>query len=240
MKAENSPWYSIIYYGLEFIGRYYSSYRGFVVDNDDPLNLNRVKIILPTINHLDKTGRWSYPKQSWGGNNYGSNILPSIGDMVWVEFEHGDLNFPLWGFASYGENEKPKEFDSPKKYGFKTPSGHIIIINDIEDEQSILVKHNNLKEYIELLKEKIELEASKIALGKNMDEKAILGETTKKKIEEFIDEVLKLITNYQTHTHTANDTISIQAGTSSSITSSLNNLKTTLVDILSNKVTIDK
>ena len=226
----DSAWYKLIVYGLEFIGRYYSSYRGFVVMNDDPRGLNRVKIISPTINAIDdKVGIWAYPKGNWGAKGYGVQMLPMIGDMVWVEFEYGDLEHPIWSFASYGTDEKPTEFDTPFKYGFKTPAGSIVIIDDTEGEESILVKHKDSTEYIDIVKDKITLEGVKIYLGVRGDEYAVMGETLKKKME-------TLINTLETHTHTTNTGPSgppINVG-------SMTSVKNTLQAILSDKVKLDK
>jgi len=240
----DSGWYKIVMYGLEFLGRYYSSYRGFVVDNDDPKGLNRIKIISPIIDSFDNTeGAWAYPKTNWGGKGYGFNILPQKGDMIWVEFEHGDLNYPIWSFASYGTDEKPTEFDSPNKYGFKTPAGSIIIIDDTEGVESILVKHHNELEYIKLVKEKVELEALQIYLGKDGDEKAVLGETLLNKMEQILDKIDSSHSLLIAHTHTTNTGPSgppINATGLTTVKSDLITIRGLLSQFLSNKVKLDR
>lgn len=231
MIKTDSPWYKFLIYGLERLGRYYSCYRGFVVDNEDPKKLNRVKVIIPQLDNKNTTGIWAYSKTHWGGKNYGFNIIPEISDMIWVEFEHGDIRYPIWSFASYGLGERPEEFDSPKKYGFKTPAGNIVIIDDTEDEESILVKHKNLEEYILLLKEKIELEALEIYLGKNGEEPAVMGETLKNKL----DTVLSALAS---HTHPVTSAPGVTGPPSNAAT--YTTVKGELGETLSNKVRLDK
>jgi len=226
---QDSAIYKIILYGLEFIGRYYSSYQAFVVDNDDPEKLGRVKIVIPIVDSIDKTGVWAYNKGTWGGKDYGFNLLPQNGDMVWVEFEHGDVRHPIWTFTSYGTDERPEEFDSPNKYGFKTPAGNIIIIDDTEELESILVKHSNSKEYIKLVKDKLTLEGVQIYLGVNGDEKAVMGETLKTKLE-------TLLTHLESHTHTTNVGPS---GPPINVTA-FSTLRSQLAQILSDTVKIDR
>jgi hypothetical protein len=72
--------------------RFYGVYRGIVVDNSDPENLVRLRVQVPQILG-QATTNWA-----WG-------ILPAItddinipepGTGVWVMFEGGDPNFPLW------------------------------------------------------------------------------------------------------------------------------------------------
>jgi len=240
----DSNWYKLIMYGLEFVGRYYSSYRGFVIDNDDPKGMNRIKVISPTLNSFDNVeGEWAYPKSNWGAKGYGIHLLPQKGDMVWVEFEYGDLEHPIWSFASYGLDEKPVEFDSPNKYGFKTPAGNIIIIDDTEELESILVKHNNSKEYIKLVKDKLTLEGVQIYLGVDGDEKAVMGETLKTQVENICSSIEDLSSQVSTlgngvvSIFPGGAAVAIQAGI---ITSQITAIRTGLDIILSNKVKIDK
>ena len=56
-----------------------------------------------------------------------------------VEFEYGNVRYPLWYHAGYTKGEKPIEFSSPKIYGFKSPAGQLIIINDNDDIKKILI-----------------------------------------------------------------------------------------------------
>lgn len=220
----------LMLHGLEYFGKYYSSYRGFVVDNEDPKGMGRVKIVLPTIYPQDVEGDWAYPKNMWGGKDYGVNMLPTKGDMVWIEFENGNLSYPIWSHGGYALEEKPKEFDKANKYGFKTPRGTIILIDD-QDEGKILVKYKSGKEYISLQTDLIELEThGMIKLGKNGDEFALMGNTTLEKINQLIDLI-------STHTHNLPDgTITLPPQQSPGF----NALKSTMSEILSKKVKLDK
>jgi hypothetical protein len=132
---------NIVFYGLESLGKYYSSYRGYVVDNEDEEGLGRIQIKIPTITQNKVHPTWAYPKTQWGGNDYGMQLLPLKGEMVWVEFEHGDTRFPIWNFAHRAKQEKPEEFSSSKIYGFKSPKGQVIIIDD--NEEKIFINHGN-------------------------------------------------------------------------------------------------
>ena len=85
-------------YGLEFIGRYYSTYRAVVLDNQDPENLGDIEVMIPSIH--DGVQAWAKPKNSIGGGvNHGYKYLtPKPGDIVWVEFENGDPLRPVWSY----------------------------------------------------------------------------------------------------------------------------------------------
>jgi len=72
--------------------RFYGIYRGIVFDNNDPKNLNRIKMQVPQILGNAVTG-WA-----WGVHPAVTATLfvPDPGTGVWVMFEGGDPNFPLW------------------------------------------------------------------------------------------------------------------------------------------------
>ena len=132
---------NILYNGLESIGKYYSSYRGYVVDNEDEEDLGRIQVKIPSVTHNKIHPVWAYPKNQWGGKDYGMQLLPLKGEIVWIEFEHGDVRFPIWNFAHRAMGEKPEEFTSSKIYGFKSPKGQIIIIDDTEGVEKIIINY---------------------------------------------------------------------------------------------------
>lgn len=131
----------LFYYGLEFIGKYYSSYRGYVVDNEDPDGMGRLKLQVTAIARSKTIEKWAFPRHQFSGNDYGIQLLPRKGDMVWVEFENGNPHAPLWVHGHFAKGEKPEEFISPQVYGFKTPKGQIIIIDDRDDVERIIINH---------------------------------------------------------------------------------------------------
>lgn len=235
-------WYKVIQYGLEILGRYYSSYRGFVVENEDPKGCNRLQLRIPVISNKGDES-WAWPQGTWGGDNYGIQMLPKKGDMVWVEFENGDPGYPIWKHASYAKEEKPKEFETPNHYGFKTPRGTKIIINDNKEDEEVLVMLNNELEWIKITKELLEHEAKIIKIGKNGDEPLVLGDTLKEKLDELVSKVDNLISSYNTHTHaTPFGPTLIANNVPDQVTNKkeLQELKVSLDEILSLKGKIDK
>lgn len=71
--------------------KYDGIYRGRVVSNADPKKLRRVKVAVPSVLG-DETTEWLWPVDS--SAVYGQK--PPIGQGVWVMFEQGDPNYPLW------------------------------------------------------------------------------------------------------------------------------------------------
>lgn len=66
-------------------------YRGIVKDNNDPKNLGRLRLIVPQIFGEEIT-TWAWANHCPGI----SNVLVPEGTVVWVMFEGGDPNFPVW------------------------------------------------------------------------------------------------------------------------------------------------
>jgi phage baseplate assembly protein gpV len=111
-------------------GRYYGKYRGQVTDNNDPSNLGRVKAQVPRVlGDLQTTG-WALPAFTYGGApEQGLFAVPDIGAGVWMEFEGGDLSYPIWSGTWYTSGDIP-ESAQPGKKVFKTKSGHKIVLDD--------------------------------------------------------------------------------------------------------------
>lgn len=99
--------------GLEQYGLYYGLYRGFVVNNKDPQKLGRVQIRLAQLASDNKIETWAWPFGQPAGNDFGDFFIPPKGSMVWVSFENGDPQFPLWTGGQWGKSgsggEVPEE-----------------------------------------------------------------------------------------------------------------------------------
>lgn len=119
--------------GLEILGRYYSTYRAFVVDNEDPKNLGRLKVRIPSLTKNSTVEAWIYPKGAYAGTGYGFHFIPSIGDLVYLEFEYGDLKRPLWIHGYHGRDEIPEELNKPNQYWIKTPKGYLILMDEANE-----------------------------------------------------------------------------------------------------------
>lgn len=122
----------ILHLGLETFGRYYSTYRGFVFSNEDPQGLQRVQLIIPEVGGNNPYAYWAIPKGVFSGTGYGSQIIPQKGELVWVEFERGHPEVPIYTLGYFGVGEMPNdpELADTNCYWFKTPYGHLIKIND--------------------------------------------------------------------------------------------------------------
>ena len=81
--------------------RYYGKYRGLVIDNIDPLQIGRVMAQVPAL--LGETpSSWAMPCVPAAGIQAGCFIVPPIGSQVWIEFEQGDPDYPIWAGGFWG------------------------------------------------------------------------------------------------------------------------------------------
>lgn len=80
--------------------RYYGKYRGTVVNNIDPLRTGRLLVQIPDGPGLVPS-TWAEPCFPATGKQMGMHWLPQIGAGVWVEFEQGNLDFPIWSGCFY-------------------------------------------------------------------------------------------------------------------------------------------
>ena len=74
---------------------YFGKYRGVVTDINDPKGVGRIKVRVPSVTGNSETG-WCLPCFPCSGNGHGVTFLPNVGDNVWVEFERGKVNYPIW------------------------------------------------------------------------------------------------------------------------------------------------
>jgi uncharacterized protein involved in type VI secretion and phage assembly len=81
--------------------RFYGKYRGTVLNNIDPLQLGRIQVIVPDVSAVLPSS-WAMPCVSIAGKQMGSYFVPQVGAGVWVEFEQGDPDHPIWVGGFWG------------------------------------------------------------------------------------------------------------------------------------------
>lgn len=110
-------------------GNYYGKYRGKVLENIDPEILGRLLLEVPSI--PASITNWAMPCVPYAGFQVGFYAMPPIGANVWVEFEGGDPNYPIWVGCFWGEGEVPLE-SPPEVKVFKTEF-NTFILNDLPE-----------------------------------------------------------------------------------------------------------
>lgn len=118
---------------------FYGKYRGVVTANQDPLSMGRVRARVSDVLGKDPSG-WALPCTPFAGNGMGFYAVPDVGARVWIEFEQGDPDFPIWAGCWWGSQEElPAEADDIKKVVMKTKNGQILVLNDT-DSGEITIK----------------------------------------------------------------------------------------------------
>jgi uncharacterized protein involved in type VI secretion and phage assembly len=81
--------------------KYYGKYRGTVLNNVDPMQIGRLMVQIPDVSNLIPSS-WAMPCFPISGKQMGAYMIPQIGAGVWVEFEQGDPDYPIWSGCWYG------------------------------------------------------------------------------------------------------------------------------------------
>ncbi|WP_089104017.1 phage baseplate assembly protein V [Streptomyces hyaluromycini] len=88
------------------MSRFYGKYRGKAADNADPRQLGRVQVSCPAVLG-DSIRVWAMPCVPYAGPGVGLFALPPVGADVWVEFEGGDPDYPIWAGCFWSTGQLP-------------------------------------------------------------------------------------------------------------------------------------
>jgi phage protein D/phage baseplate assembly protein gpV len=127
---------------------------GLVTDNNDPDGMGRVKVKYPWLSQ-DHASDWARVVIVGGGPQRGFEYLPEVNDEVLVGFEQGDINYPyvlggLWNGKDAPPSKNADVIASGKvnKRIIRSRTGHLVTLNDSEDEPSITIVDNTGKNTI--------------------------------------------------------------------------------------------
>ena len=81
--------------------QYFGKYRGIVIDNIDPMQIGRLLVQVPDATNILPSS-WAMPCVPFAGIQNGFFAVPSIGAGVWIEFEQGDTDYPIWTGCFWG------------------------------------------------------------------------------------------------------------------------------------------
>lgn len=192
----------LVTYGLEFFQLYYGVYKARVVSNEDPDNdgepdpFARLTVYVPSVGDSDDARRVAWPVAPVAGPNYGFKSLPRVDDDVYVIFEGGRLDAPLWIGSWWARNDIHEDLVDPDSHGWFTPGGHQILMDDVDGSEVIRIKHSDGETRVELDADGnvfvVNNDGSKVHVGRgaeNADEPAVLGETLKGLLEDLIDAI---------------------------------------------------
>jgi hypothetical protein len=107
-------------------------FRGTCVNNVDPMQMGRIQVLVPSIGLPPSS--WAMPCLPVTGTQTGVFAVPPIGAGVWVQFEGGDPDYPVWvgGFYSAADVPAAARIVPPGVSGFtfQTLLSNSITISD--------------------------------------------------------------------------------------------------------------
>lgn len=115
---------------------YFGKYRGIVTSVADPENLCRIKARVDSVLHGQDTG-WALPVSPFGGDGHGMVMLPEVGSGVWIEFEAGRLDSPIWSGAWWASGQRPGPQGARVRV-IVSAHGHKVILDDEGDELKLV------------------------------------------------------------------------------------------------------
>jgi hypothetical protein len=114
---------------------YYGKYRGKVESNLDPLQIGRVQVSVPAVLGEGRLS-WAMPCMPFASNGSGVYVVPKKDSLVWVEFEGGDPDYPIYsgGFWSDVSQVPPEALAGvplTPNIVLKTDRGHVLSLGDL-------------------------------------------------------------------------------------------------------------
>ena len=119
--------------------RFYGKYRGIAQDIDDPDKLGRIRAYVPDVYGEDVLSPWALPCVPLAGKKHGMVALPEKDDGVWIEFEGGNRNLPVWTGGWWGKDDLADDLNKHLARTWVTSKGHRITMDD--DGKKITVQH---------------------------------------------------------------------------------------------------
>jgi len=121
---------------------FFGKYRGVVTNNNDPGLMGRIKARVPDVLGNNESG-WAMACTPFAGSGTGFFALPSVGAGVWIEFEQGDPDYPIWAGCWWGAPTDVPTETLPlqtQKVVLKTAGGQSIVLDDTPAVGGIFLK----------------------------------------------------------------------------------------------------
>ena len=115
---------------------YFGKYRGIVTDVSDPNNQCRIRAKVPAVLG-DQACGWALPAAPFAGDGHGFVMLPKMGSGVWIEFEAGRLDNPIWSGGWWASGQRPDPQGEQVRV-IVSEHGHSVILDDQADEVKLV------------------------------------------------------------------------------------------------------
>jgi uncharacterized protein involved in type VI secretion and phage assembly len=126
-------------------GPFFGKYRGTVADIADPERRGRIRAIVPAVTGSGEWSTWALPCLPGVGNGNGLLAVPPVDAAVWIEYERGDPDYPIWVGGFWGGAFELPEFVPPSApivgaITLQTAGGNGIVLSDLPGEGGILIR----------------------------------------------------------------------------------------------------
>jgi uncharacterized protein involved in type VI secretion and phage assembly len=124
--------------------RFYGKYRAVVSNVDDPEKRGRIRATVADVLGTKISSTWALPCVPMAAPGAGVFVIPPVGAFVWVEFEQGDVDYPIWTGGFWGESsDVPKMATSPEPNAtpgqnivLQTSGGQVLAVSDASASSS--------------------------------------------------------------------------------------------------------
>ena len=116
---------------------FYGKFRATVTNNQDDQHLGRLKVKAQDI-YGEQESDWAMPALPYSGKGVGLFLIPPKDASVWVEFEHGNPDYPIWSGCFWASGEVPGT-GLPDTKILKTDSA-TITLEDKSSSSSIIIE----------------------------------------------------------------------------------------------------
>jgi uncharacterized protein involved in type VI secretion and phage assembly len=140
-----------------------------VTDTQDPLGRGRIRARVPAISDKDLT--WAEPCTPYAGPKVGWYAIPPPGANVWIEFERGDPDYPIWSGCFWGSGDPetmPPEATAPEVKVFQTDK-MALALDDQEVRLTVKIETEAGEMKLVMDKEGIVLTADQVTLTVSKD-----------------------------------------------------------------------
>jgi len=137
-------------WGLEnWAKRYYGTYDGTVIDDQDPEGRYRVRATCPAIGLVDDAdvpdNFWISPTFPGCGVDIETGIqsgmiwTPDVGTNIRIQFKFGDTAHPIYIGGWSTTKNVSDTFSDPAQKGFRTRTGHFLRFSDVDGDLHIMI-----------------------------------------------------------------------------------------------------
>jgi hypothetical protein len=184
---------------------HYGKFRGTVSDNNDPNNQGRITAKVPAVLQEVDSG-WALPAAPYAGDGVGAWSIPPVGAGVWIEFEGGDVAFPIWTGCWWAGDQRPQDQNAtqatPALKILRSEKGLIVALDD--DAQTISLSDSSGDNFVEITVEqgsvkvqgttKVVVQAPRIELVEDSTHPLVFG-------DDLLEYLNQIVTLFNTHIH---------------------------------------